>query len=34
MPADPADLLRQHGIQVAGQPHITAGRVAETVRSV
>jgi len=44
MSADPADLLRQHGIQitaqrlavlraVAGQPHITADGVAETVRS-
>jgi Fur family ferric uptake transcriptional regulator len=40
---DPADLLRQHGIQVtaqrlavlravAGQPHITADAVAEAVR--
>jgi Fur family ferric uptake transcriptional regulator len=44
MPADPADLLRQHGIQVtaqrlavfravAGQPHITADGVAEAVRA-
>jgi len=42
--ADPADLLRQHGIQVtaqrlavlravAGQPHITADGVAEVVRA-
>ena len=44
MSADPADLLRQHGIQVtaqrlavlravAGQPHITADGVAEVVRA-
>jgi Fur family transcriptional regulator, stress-responsive regulator len=44
MPADPADLLRHHGIQVtaqrlavlravAGQPHITADGVAEVVRA-
>ena len=44
MPADPADSLRQHGIQVtaqrlavvravAGQPHITADGVAEVVRA-
>src|SRR5688500_13962166 len=43
MVADPADVLRQHGIQVtaqrlavlravAGQPHITADGVAEIVR--
>ena len=43
MVTDPADLLRQHGIQVtaqqlavlravAGQPHITADGVAEIVR--
>ena len=43
-PLDPADLLRQHGIQVtaqrlavlravAGQPHITADGVAEAVRA-
>ena len=43
MNADPADLLRQHGIQitaqrlavlraVAGQPHVTADGVAEAVR--
>jgi Fur family transcriptional regulator, stress-responsive regulator len=43
MSADPADLLRQHGIQVtaqrlavlravAGQPHITADGVAEVVK--
>jgi Fur family ferric uptake transcriptional regulator len=42
--ADPAELLRQHGIQVtaqrlavlravAGQPHITADGVAEVVRA-
>src|SRR6187401_3351789 len=42
--ADPADLLRQHGIQVtaqrlavlravSGQPHITADAVAEAVRA-
>jgi Fur family transcriptional regulator, stress-responsive regulator len=41
---DPADLLRQHGIQVtaqrlavlravAGQPHVTADAVADTVRA-
>ncbi len=44
MPADPAELLRQHNIQVtaqrlavlravAGQPHITADGVAEVVRA-
>jgi len=44
MAVDPADLLRQHGIQVtaqrlavlravAGEPHITADGVAEAVRS-
>jgi Fur family ferric uptake transcriptional regulator len=44
VPADPADLLRQHGIQVtaqrlavlravSGQPHITADGVAEAVRA-
>ena len=44
MSADPADLLRQYGIQVtaqrlavlravAGQPHITADGVAEVVRA-
>jgi Fur family ferric uptake transcriptional regulator len=44
MHADPADLLRTRGIQVtaqrlavmravAGQPHITADRVADTVRA-
>ena len=44
MSADPADLLRQHGIQVTAQrlavlravesqPHVTADGVAETVRS-
>jgi len=44
VPADPADLLRQHGIQVtaqrlavlravAGQPHIKADAVAEAVRA-
>lgn len=44
MSADPADRLRQHGIQitaqrlavlraVAGQPHITADGVAEVVRA-
>jgi Fe2+ or Zn2+ uptake regulation protein len=44
MPLDPADLLRQRGIQVtaqrlavlravSGQPHITADGVAEVVRS-
>lgn len=44
MSADPADLLRQHGIQVtaqrlavlravAGQPHVTADGVAEVVRA-
>ncbi|MEZ5289111.1 MAG: transcriptional repressor [Vicinamibacterales bacterium] len=44
MPADPAELLRQHGIQVtaqrlavlravAAQPHITADAVAEAVRA-
>jgi Fur family ferric uptake transcriptional regulator len=44
MAADPADLLRQHGIQitaqrlavlraVASQPHITADGVAEVVRA-
>ena len=44
MSADPADLLRLHGIQVtaqrlavlravAGQPHITADGVAEVVRA-
>ena len=44
MPSEPADLLRQRGIQVtaqrlavfravAGQPHITADGVAEVVRS-
>jgi len=44
MVTDPADLLRQHGIQVtaqrlavlravAGQPHITADGVAEVVRA-
>ena len=44
VPIDPADLLRQHGIQVtaqrlavlravAGQPHITADGVAEAVRA-
>lgn len=44
MPTDPADLLRQHGIQVtaqrlavlravSGQPHITADGVAEAVRA-
>ena len=44
MASDPADLLRQHGIQVtaqrlavlravAGQPHITADGVAEVVRT-
>jgi len=44
MPADPADLLRQHGIQVTaqrlavlravtGQPHTTADAVAEVVRA-
>ncbi len=44
MPTDPADLLRQHGIQVtaqrlavlravAGQPHITADRVTEVARA-
>ncbi len=44
MPVDPADLLRQHGIQVtaqrlavlravAGQPHITADRVADVARA-
>jgi Fur family ferric uptake transcriptional regulator len=44
MPADPADLLRQHGIQVtaqrlavlravSGQPHITADAVADAVRA-
>jgi Fur family transcriptional regulator, stress-responsive regulator len=44
MPTDPADLLRQHGIQVtaqrlavlravSSQPHITADGVAEAVRA-
>lgn len=44
MPPDPADLLRQHGLQVTaqrlavlravtGQPHITADGVAEVVRA-
>ena len=44
MPPDPADLLRQHGIQVTaqrlavlravtGQPHVTADNVAEAVRA-
>ena len=44
MSADPADLLRQHGIQVtaqrlavlravAAQPHVTADAVAEVVRA-
>lgn len=44
MPGDPADLLRQHGIQVTAQrlavlravgsrPHITADGVAEAVRA-
>ena len=44
MPADPAELLRQHGIQVtaqrlavlravSGQPHITADGVAEVARA-
>jgi Fur family ferric uptake transcriptional regulator len=44
MPADPAELLRQHGIQVtaqrlavlravAAQPHATADAVAEAVRA-
>ena len=44
MPADPADLLRQHGYRVTGQrltvlravsrePHVTADAVAETVRA-
>jgi Fe2+ or Zn2+ uptake regulation protein len=44
MGADPSELLRQHGIQVTaqrlavlravmGQPHVTADRVAEAVRS-
>jgi Fur family ferric uptake transcriptional regulator len=44
MPADPADLLRQHGIQVtaqrlavlravSAQPHVTADAVAEVVRA-
>ena len=44
MAADPAELLRQRGIQVtaqrlavlravAGQPHVTADRVAEVVRA-
>lgn len=44
MPADPADTLRQRGIQVtaqrlavlravAGQPHVTADGVAEVVRN-
>ena len=44
MSSDPADLLRQHGIQVtaqrlavfravSGQPHVTVDRVAEVVRA-
>jgi Fur family ferric uptake transcriptional regulator len=44
MPPDPADILRDHGIQVtaqrlavwrsvSGQPHITADGVADTVRA-
>ncbi|MCC7043772.1 MAG: transcriptional repressor [Acidobacteria bacterium] len=44
MPPDPADILREHGIQVtaqrlavwrtvSGQPHITADGVAEAVRA-
>jgi Fur family transcriptional regulator, stress-responsive regulator len=44
MPDDPSDLLRQHGIQVtaqrlavmravAGEPHITADRVADVTRA-
>lgn len=44
MTSDPADLLRQHGIQVTaqrlavlkavtGQPHVTADGVAESVRA-
>jgi len=44
VPADPADLLRQHGYRVTGQrltvlravsrePHVTADAVAETVRA-
>ncbi|MGB6453306.1 MAG: Fur family transcriptional regulator [Streptosporangiaceae bacterium] len=44
MPADPADLLREHGYRVTGQrlavmravmgqPHLTADAVAETVRA-
>jgi Fur family ferric uptake transcriptional regulator len=44
VPTDPAELLRQHGIQVtaqrlavlravSGQPHITADGVAEVVRA-
>ena len=44
MPADPADLLRQHGYRITGQrlavlravsrePHVTADAVAKTVRA-